>query len=100
MSLKIDSPSPYSMHGYSLLKEAEMHAAVATLFYEMGMIIKVVMLRMLQHEVSTIFQDPLLKNQIRDIRQFGQIVWRIRIDEIILNMTCLDKLKHISSNQM
>ena len=77
-----------------------MHAAVATLFYEMGMIIKVVMLRMLQYKESAIFQDPLLKNQIRDIRQFGQIIWRIRIDEIILNMTCLDKLKYISSNQM
>ena len=47
-----------------LLEKCEMYASVATLFYKVWMVVKVIGFRVFQYEISAIFQYPLFKNQV------------------------------------
>ena len=77
-----------------------MNASVAARFYKMRMAREIIVLGVLQHEITTRLQDSLLENQIGESRQQLQIVGRIGVDEIILHMARLDELKHIPADEM
>ena len=77
-----------------------MNASVAARFYKMRMAREIIVLGVLQHEITTSLQDSLLENQIGESRQQLQIVGRIGVDEIILHMARLDELKHIPTDEV
>ena len=77
-----------------------MHTSVTPLLHEVGMLLEVVCLRVFQHHVSAFLEYSLLKNQSGYCRQQVQIISRIRVDEVILYVACLDELEYIAANEV
>ena len=77
-----------------------MHTPVAPLLNEVGMLLKIVCLRVFQHHVSAFLQYSLLKNQIGYCRQQVQVVWWVGVDEVILHVACFDELEDIAANEV
>ena len=77
-----------------------MHTSVTPLLHEVGMLLKIVCLRVFQHHVSAFLEYSLLKNQIGYCRQQVQIIWRLRVDEVILYVACLYDLEYIAANEV